>query len=496
MNKILRYILFGIAVASFGFLLSCRSECRHPYFTTQAVAATCDREGYISHHCTKCSYYYKTDITPPTGHTLAETVSVPTCTEQGYTEYRCTCGYSFRGNFLPPVGHTYSTQTISATCETEGYTECHCTQCSHSYKQKIYSATGHALCATVHEPTCTESGYTEYACTNPNCDLVYRANYTEPQGHSLQTTYIRHPTLTESGKWERQCTKCAYRFVNFPQYADIFFNAYTENTVCFAKGVDISYHNHKPNDQAATGYEPLNWQAIRDAGFTFAILRAGYTGSQSHIGKQDPVFEMDYRDAKAAGLHIGVYYYSYARSREEAISEAETLIAWLAGKQLDYPIYYDLEDPALQNLGKETLTQCCIAFIDTLRQAGYYGALYSNHNWLTNYLAGDTLKNYGELWYARYQKDPILPQQPQNGTAEEIAQYEAAKQKYDEFNVLPTDDRFAWSEAYGKQVGMWQYTERGIIENSGIRQYVCFDYAFRDYPGMMKRFCLNGYTAS
>ena len=159
----------------------------------------------------------------------------------------------------------------------------------------------------------------------------------------------------------------------------------------------------------------------------------------------------------------------------------------MKGKQFEYPIYFDLEassslinpDNAEETAAERRtrLTECCTAFIDTLREAGYYGALYSNPNWLNNYLSAETLKEYGELWYARYQRDP-------SSTSEAFASFE----------ILPDDDDFSWLDGYGGQVGLWQYTQCGVIENCGMDQKVDFNYAFKDYPAMIKKFCLNGFT--
>ena len=297
----------------------------------------------------------------------------------------------------------------------------------------------------------------------------------------MQTTYVLRPTKAENGTLRQHCSNCDHSFTNALLYEDLYTNAYVSNTAVLAKGVDISYYNHTPKNAAETEHEPLDWNAIRLAGFDFAILRAGYTG------QKDPVFEMDYADAKAAGVHLGVYYYSYAKNAEQALEEAEELIGWLVGKQFEYPIYFDIEDSSClqhptgeaetSDQQRERLTETCTTFIDALRDAGYYGALYSNNNWLTNYLDAETLKEHGELWYARYQRDPL-------SDTEEFKNHE----------ILPEDDNFSWLEKYGDQVGLWQYTQCGIIENCGMDQKVDFNYAFKDYPTLMKKFGLNGYT--
>ena len=489
MRKIFQALFCGCLLWTVLCLFGCSKDCSHGSMAESVVHPTCDREGYTLHICENCDYEYKTDVLPPTGHTLTQETTAPTCTEEGYTTYTCSCGYYYKGSFLAPTGHSYASQTVDPTCEEEGYIGSVCSVCSHTVKTKLLSATGHTLASETVEPGCTEQGYTQYSCSS--CELSYRANFVEALGHSLRTTQILHPTHAENGTIQQHCANCEYSFTNYLLYNDVYTNAYVAHKTVLAKGVDISYYNHTPKNSQETEHEPLDWAAIKAAGFDFAILRAGYTGMK------DPVFEMDYTDAKVAGMDLGVYYYSYAKNAEQALEEAEELIGWLSGKQFEYPIYFDIEHSSClthpteaeetADQRRDRLTDACIAFIDALRDAGYYGALYSNNYWLTNYLDAETLKEYGELWYARYPRDPYQKEEMSD------EEFKAIK---DAFEISATDDEFVWNtQKYGGQVGLWQYTESGVIENFGMDQKVDFNYAFKDYPAMMKKFCLNGYTA-
>ena len=399
---------------------------------------------------------------------LSTSTVTQNCTSWGYTLYECICGYSYKDDIVPALGHNYSESVTVATCESEGNVVLTCNTCAHSVKSDIISALGHDFKSTVFSPSCYDQGYTEYKCSR--CDTSFISDYLPATGHTLNITHISHPTADKSGTLTQKCLSCEYSFTNFLKYNDVYQNAYTENTAFLGKGVDISYHNHKPSNTVACGYDHLNWGAIKSAGFDFAILRAGYTGFK------DPVFEMNYADAKAIGMELGVYYYTYAKSAEEAIDEAEELISWLKGKRFEYPIYYDIEDDSLTNLDKDTITEMCTAFVDTLRSEGYYGAVYSNNNWLTNYINANELKGYCDIWYARYPKDPV-----------------ADSEAFLTFTVLPENNEFVWLEKYGKQLGMWQYTQCGIIEGSNIYNKVDFNYVFKDYPSFIKRLGFNGY---
>ena len=101
----------------------------------------------------------------------------------------------------------------------------------------------------------------------------------------------------------------------------------------------------RKNNMAIKGIDVSVWQgaidfnAVRNSGVDFVIIRAGY-GTNS----KDKYFEENYRKAKAAELHVGAYWYSYADSFSEAVQEAEMFLSTLAGKQFDYPVFLDMEE--------------------------------------------------------------------------------------------------------------------------------------------------------
>jgi lysozyme len=83
------------------------------------------------------------------------------------------------------------------------------------------------------------------------------------------------------------------------------------------------------------------------SGINFVIIRAGYGN-----GNKDKWFDENYRKAKAAGLHIGAYWYSYATSADGAKQEAQSCAKVLSGKQLDYPVYFDIEEKSQLSAGR------------------------------------------------------------------------------------------------------------------------------------------------
>ena len=131
------------------------------------------------------------------------------------------------------------------------------------------------------------------------------------------------------------------------------------------------------------------------------------------------------------------------------------------GKSFEYPIYFDLEDPSLVSLGKSELTKLCETFICSMQKNGYYSALYTNNNWLKNILDTARILSLFDIWYARY----------------------------------PLTDVPVWNEEkYGKQLSMWQYTQTGEI--NGIEGYFDINLCYRNYPEIIKKWGLNGFSAS
>lgn len=99
-------------------------------------------------------------------------------------------------------------------------------------------------------------------------------------------------------------------------------------------GVDVSEHQGT-----------IDWQQVKDAGFEYAILRVGYRGMTEGGLNVDSTFEQNYQGATAAGLKVGVYFFSQAITQEEAREEAQYVLDTLDGRELDYPVVFDWEIP-------------------------------------------------------------------------------------------------------------------------------------------------------
>ena len=362
---------------------------------------------------------------------MESTETAPTCEEQGYKTYRCaSCGYTYETAHTPPLNHQLAVEEIAASCESGGYTKHTCERCDYQYKDE-QTPPAHTFTTTQTPATCLQSGYTEF-----------------------------------------QCTLCTYNYKIYLHYSDLLPSAYVESTEVLAKGLDISKYNHPKDDNG--NYLPLDWTAIKAAGFDYVILKIGSTPrNEGAVGGLEPTFEADYAGAKAAGLDVGVYFFTYATTVEQNIADANLVAEWLAGKQLEYPVYYDIEnlsfdsdpndsiDPALPD--RNMLTDFCVAFISRLQEKGFYSGLYCNRDWLENRLDTARCTLLFDIWYARYRSIDT---------------------------PYPADEVFTWT--YGNQLGMWQYACTGKIDGFNNVNFD-FNYAYKDFPAIMEQFHLNGY---
>ena len=160
------------------------------------------------------------------------------------------------------------------------------------------------------------------------------------------------------------------------------------------KAIDVSYCQTN-----------VDYDRVKNSGIDVVIIRAGY-GRESY--QKDSEFETHYRNAKAAGLKVGAYWYSYADSVSDAVNEANACLACIKGKSFDYPIYYDLEEQSIANLGVSACTDMARAFCNKIIDAGYAAGVYANLNWFQNYLDYNTLHDKYSIWLAQWSNSHSL----------------------------------------------------------------------------------------
>ena len=201
-------------------------------------------------------------------------------------------------------------------------------------------------------------------------------------------------------------------------------------------GIDVSVHNGD-----------IDWGKVKADGIDFAILRAGYGRLAS---QKDEKFEQNYSGAKAAGIPVGAYWYSYAMTPEEAELEADVFLSVIKGKQFEMPVYFDLEEKKQFDLGKESVSAIMRAFLKKVESAGYFVGLYGSASSLTTHTADD-IKSWYTIWLAHW---------------------------VDQTN-------------YSGTYGIWQHSEKGKV--AGINGNVDLDICYKDFPTTIKGKGLNGW---
>ncbi len=173
---------------------------------------------------------------------------------------------------------------------------------------------------------------------------------------------------------------------------------FANNGVLSSKtGIDIS-----------TFQKSVDWSKLKADGIDFVILRAGYRGWGTGKIAKDAMFESHYAGARAAGLEVGVYFYSQAITVQEARDEANFVIELLKTHPISGPVAFDIEgcytsesrvyDPSITDQDRTNFAK---AFCDTIRSAGYTPQVYTYLSYAYNDMYMDQLTNY-QTWIAHY----------------------------------------------------------------------------------------------
>lgn len=202
------------------------------------------------------------------------------------------------------------------------------------------------------------------------------------------------------------------------------------------KVIDVSKHN-----------TVADWKKVKESGAEGVIIRAGYG---RHISQKDPTFDTYYSGAKAAGLNVGAYWYSYADSPVDAKVEAAVFLEAIKGKQFDMPVYFDIEEEKHVAMGKTMCTAIAAAFCDVMEQAGYFCGIYSFDSFFGSNLEKSVQQRYS-CWVANISREP----------------------------------QFCTS------YGMWQYSWAAKI--GGVSGNVDISYRYKDFPKIIKAAGMNGY---
>lgn len=231
-------------------------------------------------------------------------------------------------------------------------------------------------------------------------------------------------------EYNQKADKHEYNWDEYLQVDGKFYQ-YEDDNYKTKLGIDVSDYQGK-----------IDWEKVKDAGIEFAILRIGFRGyGQTGNIVLDSKFEENYKSAIDNGIKVGVYFFSQAINEDEVKEEAEFVLKNIEGKEITYPVTFDLEkiknDTArTDNLTLDEITNMTLEFCKIIESNGYTASIYGNSKTFTTKMKLELFNDYNK-WYADYQEKPLYPY---------------------EFNI-------------------WQYTETGSVD--GIAGNVDIDICFQ-----------------
>ena len=157
----------------------------------------------------------------------------------------------------------------------------------------------------------------------------------------------------------------------------------------------------------------IDWQKVADSCVKYAMIRLGLRGYETGKLVTDENFKANVEGATAAGIDVGVYFFTQAINPAEAREEAEYVLNEIAPYNITYPVAIDVEDlyndkARSYNQSKESRTECAIAFMDAIKDAGYNPAIYGNLNTFTKLVEVNKLGEY-DKWFALYDTQIYFP---------------------------------------------------------------------------------------
>lgn len=170
----------------------------------------------------------------------------------------------------------------------------------------------------------------------------------------------------------------------------------------------------------------IDWEQVAESEVEFVMIRLGYRGYSSGKIQEDEYAQANYVGAKAAGLKVGVYFFSQALNEREALEEAAFVLSRIRGWDLDLPVVYDWEyvkkEARTGDMDARRVTDCTLTFCRIVKARGYQPMVYFNTHQAQEHLVLEEVTGY-PFWLAMY------------------------------------SDRMT----YDYKVQMWQYTDRGQV---------------------------------
>lgn len=194
----------------------------------------------------------------------------------------------------------------------------------------------------------------------------------------------------------------SYQADQFQMNEEEILEYWEDGNVVSKKGIDVSRYQ-----------ENIDWKKVAADGVEYAFIRLGIRGASEGKLSVDAKYEDNIEGALKNDVEVGVYFFTQALTKEEAIEEAEFVLEHMEGYDVTYPVVLDVEevttkDPRTEDMTKQERTDVCIAFCERIREAGYTPMIYGNLKTFLLMVDMEQLEDY-EKWFAFYQMPLYFP---------------------------------------------------------------------------------------
>lgn len=182
----------------------------------------------------------------------------------------------------------------------------------------------------------------------------------------------------------------------------------SKNSYSFYKDKDLTTSIEGIDVSEFQGY--IDWQQVKDSGIEFAFIRIGCRTYDDGGIIFDTRFKENLYSAYRAGVETGVYFFSQALTVEEALEEADAVIEAIEPFNITYPVVFDWEIIAedyarTDEISIDALSDCCVAFCNRIKEAGYTPMIYQNTSTLLYNVDLPKIKDF-DIWLAEYNDQP------------------------------------------------------------------------------------------
>lgn len=334
-------------------------------------------------------------------HSYNSVVTAPTCTEKGYTTYTCTAGDdSYVSDYTDALGHADEngdglcdrcgtsmgttptpaepeTPTPSEGTESQGVDTSAAVRSSAQLRLVTAAVVDRIVYDTSSAPVYDTSSEPVYETTTQ----VTGYKYTGWQTLEGATYYF---------------DKNGNKVTGTQTIQGIQYTFSDEGVRSGTIGIDVSKYQSS-----------INWTKVKNAGINFVMIRCGYRGYGSGVLVKDSMFASHITGAKAAGLRVGVYFFSQAITEAEAVEEASMAVKLARQYGINMPIAIDSEyahggSGRADGLSKSERTKITIAFCNTVASAGYKPMVYASKSWFSSHLNVSQFPSSYRIWVAHY----------------------------------------------------------------------------------------------